>query len=263
MLIYRFRITAHDHDEFLRDIEILPNQSFLDFHYMLVETAELKNGNGATFFMTDKKKKVNHEITLRSTKRQVRRYDDDLGEIVIDTVVMPLMKDAKIKNYIEDPHQTMNYEFHGREIIAMHIELFKIAHSENLVSNPRVARKTGELRKIIELPAALQPSVSDEVLPLPKIQKSKPVPVPKLAETSKLDAIEEDFDEIKAIHEELAEILEEEAPEKFEVESQIASGDDEEESGFGTDEQMEHIEDFGDMDQIDERYSSYRESSDD
>ena len=109
----------------------------------------------------------------------------------------------------------------------------------------------------------MQPSVSDEVLPLPKIQKSKPVPVPKLAETSKLDAIEEDFDEIKAIHEELAEILEEEAPEKFEVESQIASGDDEEESGFGTDEQMEHIEDFGDMDQIDERYSSYRESSDD
>ena len=134
MLIYRFRITASDHDDFLREVEIQPNQSFLDFHRLLVESADLKNGDGATFFMTDKKNKVRHEITLKTTKRKVRRYDDDLGEVVIESVSLPLMKDARIKNYIEDPHQTMDYEFHGREVINMHVELFKIMQSENLVS---------------------------------------------------------------------------------------------------------------------------------
>jgi hypothetical protein len=212
--------------------------------------------------MTDKKNKVRHEITLKITKRQVRRYDDDLGEVVIESVILPLMKDARIKNYIEDPHQTMDYEFHDREVISMHIELFKIMQSENLVSYPRVARKTGEIRKITELP--LQPVIETEVIPaLEKTQKLKPGPMPKSADTAKLDAIVEDIDEIKAINEELTDLIEEEAPEKFEVESQVAIADDGEESEYGADEHMEHIEDFGDLDQIDERYSNYREGSDD
>ena len=263
MLIYRFRITANDHDDYLREIEIQPNQTFLDFHHLLVETAELKNGSGATFYTTDKKNKITHEITQKTTRKQVRRYDDDLGEVVMETLIMPLMKNSKIKNYIEDPHQTLNYEFHGKDMVHMHLELFKILQSEAMVSYPRVTRKAGEIRKIAEVPPSFPIPDATDIPPLVKPPKAKPIPVPKPAENSKLNAIVEDLDEIKAIDEELAEILEEEAPEKFEVESQIASTDDGEASGFGQDEQMEHIEDFGDVDQIDERYSNYREGSDD
>ncbi|MCX6286131.1 MAG: hypothetical protein NTY96_03375 [Bacteroidetes bacterium] len=263
MLIYRFRVTANDHDDFLREIEIQPNQTFLDFHHLLVETAELRNSIGAIFFMTDKKNKVRHEITHKTTKKQVRRFDDDLGEVVIETVTMPLMKNSKLKNYIEDPHQTMNYEFHGKETFTMHIELFKILQSENMISYPRLARKTGELRKIAELPSVHHIPDADDIPPLVKPLKVKPGPLPKPVETSKLDAIEEDLDEIKTIDAELADILEEEAPQKFEVESQVATTEDGEESGYGEDEKIEHIEEFGDLDQIDERYSNYREGSDD
>jgi len=263
MLIYRFRVTANDHDDFLREVEIQPNQDFLEFHHLLVETAELKNLSAATFFMTDKKNKVNHEITLKTTKRQVRKYDDDIGEVVLETVVMPLMKDAKIKNYIEDPHQTMNYEFHGREIITMHIELFKIVQSDHLTSYPRVVRKKGELRKIAELPVPLMLPETEDIPALAKPLKIKQTAQVKLPDTSKLDAIVEDLDEIKAIEEELSDLIEEEAPEKFVVESQVATADDGEDAEYGDDEKMEHLEDFGDLDQIDERYSSYREGPDD
>jgi len=262
MLIYRFRVIATDHDDFLREIEIQPNQTFLDFHHLLVETAELKNTNAAIFFMTDKKNKVRHEITLKSTKKQIRRYDDDLGEVVLETVTLPMIKDAKIKNYIEDSHQTMNYEFHGKDIVKMHIELFKIVQSENLISYPRVARKTGELRRIPEIPPPPVPD-EDEIPRIVKPPKAKPGPLPKSAEASKLDDIEENLDEIKTIEAELSDILEEEAPEKFEVESQVATSSDNEETEYGGEEQMEHLEDFGDIDQIDERYSNYREGSDD
>lgn len=262
MLIYRFRVTANDHDDFLREIEILPNQTFLDFHHLIVETAELKNSIGATFFMTDKKNRVNHEITLKTTKKQIRRYDDDLDEVVIEKLPLPLMKDARIKNYVEDPHQTMNYEFQGKETVTMHIELFKIMQSEQQISYPRVARKTGELRKPVEI-TPLAVLVPGEIPPPVKAQKPKPVSLPKPEEAFNPDAIEEDMDEIQSIEEELAGILEEEAPLKFEVESQVATTDNGEESEYGEDGQMEHIEDLGDMDQIEERYSNYHEGSED
>ncbi len=263
MLIYRFRVTANDHDDFLREVEILPNQTFLDFHHLLVETAEMKHISGASFYTTDKKNKVRHQITLKNTKKQVRRFDDDMGEVVIENITLPLMKDARIKNYIDDPHQTMNYEFLGKEVIIMHIELFKILQSESMVSYPRVSRKSGELRKIVEITALHITPEAGESPTVVKPSKAKPVIIVKPSEIPKLDTIEEDIEEIKAIEEEIADILEEEAPETFEIESQVATTEDGDDAGFSEDEHMEHIEDFGDIDQIDERYSNYREGSDD
>ena len=101
-------------------------------------------------------------------------------------------------------------------------------------------------------------------LPISEIKplKIKPVAAAKLPDTSKLDVIVEDMDEIKAIEEELSELIEEEAPQVL-VESQVSTGDDGEDPEYGDDEKMEHIEDFADPDQLDERYSNYREGPDD
>lgn len=264
MLIYRFRITAADHDEFLREVEIQPNQTFLDFHHLLAETAEVKNLSGAVFSTLDKKNKIKQEITLKTTKKQVRRFDDDLGEVVLETITLPLMKDAKIKNYIEDPHQAFHYELSGKDVILMHIELFKIVQSEGIVSYPRIVRKVGELKKTAEIPVLPPVVENDEVPAVPRLPKIKPVtPKPSVTGTAKLDHIEEDIEEIKAIDDELAELLEEDAPVKFEAESQVSTTEDGEEQEYGAGEEMEHLEDFSDMDRIDERYSGYRESSDD
>ena len=263
MLIYRFRVNASDSEEFMREIDIQPNQNFLEFHHILIETAELKGASGASFSMTDKKNRINHEITLKSTKKQVRRFDDDLGEVVLETKTLPLMKDTKIKNFIEDPHQRIIYQFHGKESLTFQIDLYKIIQSENYVSYPRVAKKQGEIRKMTEI--LPQPAVTEIELPqaAPKVQKPRPVIQVKPETVSKLDAIEENIEEISLIDKELSEILEEEAPVTIEVESQVSTSDDLEEQAYGEDEQMEHIDEFGDIDQIDQRYSNYREDSDD
>jgi len=145
----------------------------------------------------------------------------------------------------------------------MHIELFKILQSESMVSYPRVSRKSGELRKIVEITALHITPEAGESPTVVKPSKAKPVIIVKPSEIPKLDTIEEDIEEIKAIEEEIADILEEEAPETFEIESQVATTEDGDDAGFSEDEHMEHIEDFGDIDQIDERYSNYREGSDD
>jgi len=261
MLIYRFRVTANEFEEFVREIDIQPNQHFHEFHHILVETTELKGTTGASFTMTDKKHRINHEITLKSTKKQIRRFDDDLGEVVLETKTLPLMKETKIKNFIEDPHQRMIYQFHGKESYTFQIDLYKIIQSENYVSYPRVSKKQGEIRKMVEI-LPLPPVQETEISPVIKPQRSKPAIQPKPDNISRLDAIEENIEEISIIDKELSEILEEEAPVQLEIESQITT-EDVGESDYGEDQQMEHIDEFGDIDQIDQRYSNYREESDD
>ena len=57
MIIYRFRITSEEHENFLREIDIQPKQTFFDFHLAIVEAAELLHCERASFFPTDKKYK--------------------------------------------------------------------------------------------------------------------------------------------------------------------------------------------------------------
>ena len=98
MLIYRFKITCEEHDGFLREIEIQPNQTFLDFHHIIIDSSELLHCERASFFMTDKKYKKDKEISLKSEKRQVRKYDDDLDQVVTESLTLPLMKNSKNKS---------------------------------------------------------------------------------------------------------------------------------------------------------------------
>ena len=72
MLIYRFRITCEEHDGFLREIEIQPGQTFLDFHHILLDSAELLHCERASFFNMDKKYKKDKEISLKAEKRHHR-----------------------------------------------------------------------------------------------------------------------------------------------------------------------------------------------
>jgi len=141
MLIYRFRVNASDSEDFMREIDIQPNQSFLEFHHILVETAELKGTTGASFFMTDKKNRINHEITLKSTKKQIRRFDDDLGEVVLETKTLPLMKDTRIKNLIEDPHQRLVYQVHGKEPLTFPRQQTYSFCSARILSSPLFVTK--------------------------------------------------------------------------------------------------------------------------
>ena len=98
MLIYRFRITCEEHSGFLREIEIQPNQTFLDFHHVMLDSAELLHCDRASFFMTDKMYKKDKEISLKAEKRQIRKYDEDLDRVVTESLSLPVMKTEKLKN---------------------------------------------------------------------------------------------------------------------------------------------------------------------
>lgn len=254
MLVYRFRLISEDHDYLIRDFEILPGQTFLDFHAVILESTELTFCKKASFFITDKKYKKDREISLKSEKRQIRKYDEDLDEMVNLTVVPPLMKKSRLKDYIEDPHQKMIYEFQGNEFYSFHIELFKIVQSDGSWSYPRCIKKTGELPKKPELPKPQEP----EPVPAPRNILPK-IQLPKQPEGPKPEKSVDDEIDLTGIDDQLSEILEEEAPviAATEINTEEDEIFDDEEEG------MEHIEDYDDIDNLERKYSGYGRDTDD
>ncbi|MCX6266860.1 MAG: hypothetical protein NTW16_05810 [Bacteroidetes bacterium] len=262
MLIYRFRITCEEHDGFLREIEIQPNQTFLDFHHMLLDSSELLHCERASFFMTDKKYKKDKEISLKAEKRQVRKYDEDMDQVITESVSLPLMKTEKLKNYIEDPHQKMIYEFFGRDIFSFHLELFKIFPSDEISSFPRCVKRVAELPKKAEQPA---PVAEIPVAPRMVIPK---VPLPKLENLVKFEDIVEDELELAAIESELGELMEEasEEPVFDGSEGDETVSDDflfEGQAESAEDEKFEHMEDYEDIESLDKRLSGFDHDTDD
>jgi hypothetical protein len=262
MLIYRFRITCEEHDGFLREIEIQPNQTFLDFHHIIIDSSELLHCDQASFFMTDKKYKKDKEISLKAGKRQIRKYDEDLDQVVTESVTLPLLKTEKLKNYIEDPHQRMIYEFIGRDVFSFHIELFKIFPAEGGISFPRCIKRIAELPKKAEQPTPLPTPPAAPRVVVPKVA------LPKIEELLKFDDIVEDDHELEAIESELGNIIEEstDEPSFGNSEPEDSSNNDflyGEHEEADEDENLEHLEDYEDIESLDKRLSGFDRDSDD
>lgn len=264
MLIYRFRLTSQEHEEYTMEIEIQPGQTFRDFHECITESSELIPPDKAFFFPTDAKNKKGTEISLKSYKKQEKRYDPELDEMVIETLTPKLMKDAKIKNYIEDPHQRMIYEYHGKMTHTFLIELFRIVQSDGLGIYPKCVRRTGELPKQAEKPVLPEPVAREVEKPdLPKIV------LPPLEGISKFDDIVEDEEELAKIEEGLGDLLDDGAALDIgiEGEAETVAGDEQELSIFGQEEgeeePLEHLEDYDDIENLEIKYSRYDSGQDD
>ncbi|MEI6898711.1 MAG: hypothetical protein WCL00_02440 [Bacteroidota bacterium] len=259
MLLYRFRITSQDHEDFVREIEIQPTQTFLDFNEIIISCSDLEPCQNAIFFVTDKKYKPHQQISYKQQKRQVKKYDQELDEIITETAVLNLMKDSQLKKFIEDPHQKMIYEFTGKEFHVFNIELFKIFKTEEYYLLPRCTKKTGDLPKKVEIPVPEREplDVAMEKLVIPTIPSILSTPFEGIHEDeSELAEIESHLDEFLDTDEH-EEHVEESPSSKVVVEDLYGSLDEEEEENG-----IESLEDFDDIENLEMRNRSYDHDSD-
>jgi len=280
MLIYRFKITSEEHEEFIREITIQPGQKFIDFYQIILESAELIPAQQASFFLTDKKYRKDREISLHRLEKKIRRYDAEMDEMVTVTVVPKLMKDAKLKDYIEDPHQRMILEYHGREFFSFLIELLKIMHSDDEGLYPKCVKWVGELPKKAEIFIAdlHEDDHRDQQDLLKKISRN-------IDPLAKLDGIEENEEELAQIEDNLSDILfdepdkglapplpppgpklrkkpvvdDEEPEDIFSDEEEMEDEDDKEDFSDG----MDHLEDYDNIENIEMKYSKFSDEMDD
>ena len=259
MIIYRFRLTSEDHEDFLREIEIQPTQSFLDFHNAILKCANLDNCVNALFYTTDNKFKKKLEFSFKYQKKQIRKYDDDIDQVVTETYVPHLMEESMIKKYIDDPHQRLMYEFSGKDDYVLFIELFKIIKTDDCVALPRCVNGKGDLPK-----KAVMPVVDDveKTEPVAPIQVPPPTFFP--GEKSMFNEMLEDDSELSEIENQLDDILEEGSiivPGKKTSSSDLNNDDPFLEEEENSDE-MESIDEYDDIEDLNIKHDFDAESDD-
>jgi hypothetical protein len=142
MLIYKFRITLEENDNFLREIEIKPGHTFEDFHNAILDCSALNLGEMASFFICDIKWKKHQEITLVKAEDEDSRYRGDKPPVKV-------MSETTLSNCIDNPNEQLIYIYDFQKVHTFYIELFKIYNSEEKGTFPRCVKRVSDVPKTL------------------------------------------------------------------------------------------------------------------
>jgi len=147
MQVYRFRILFDEQEDFLRDIEIKPGQTFKDFHDIILQSVDIESNELASFFVCDPGWNKQREITLidMGLKTPDTDFDEDERKPVTIPIPVMIMEDVKIREVIEDPHQRILFEYNFLNPITFFIELTKIVEGDPKKVYPVCVKKEGTM----------------------------------------------------------------------------------------------------------------------
>ena len=142
MHIYKFRLLSDINDEFIRDIEVQAAQTFLDFHNMISQCVNLNGNELASFHICDQKWNKYKEITLI----------DMLNGKEVDEVTQPveetfIMKNSFIRDFIEEPHQRLLYEYDFLNMNTFFIELISVHKQKDDGPYPKCTLSKGDMNQ--------------------------------------------------------------------------------------------------------------------
>jgi len=160
MHVYKFKVILEDVDDFIREIEIMPNQTFEDFHFAILKSVGIEPTELASFFICDSVWKKKKEITL--TKMHEDSIADEDDEDEKKAQIIPLMSECVLLDYIDDPHKRMMYIYDYLNYWTFFIELSKILPAEKKVQYPRCVKSMGEMPKKTNVPTAFIPNEFSE-----------------------------------------------------------------------------------------------------
>jgi hypothetical protein len=150
MYTYKFRLIFDEIEDFVRDYEILADQTFKDFHDIIVESISGLEGNElASFYICDRKWEKKTEITLiemDSDKNKDYMEEDNIPKVI--------MSESVLSDFIDDPHQRLIYEYDFLNIKTFYIELLKTSEVTKAASKkkyPLCSNAFGEMPKSIHL----------------------------------------------------------------------------------------------------------------
>jgi hypothetical protein len=99
-MIYRFKVWFEDLEDIVRWIDIKPSHNFLDFHNIIQEAIGFDKKEFSSFYISDDKWRKHMEISLEDMKMS-EENDTEIPSV--------LMKDSRLRDFINDPHQRFVY----------------------------------------------------------------------------------------------------------------------------------------------------------
>jgi hypothetical protein len=142
MHVYKFRLLSDINDDFVRDIEIQANQTFLDFHNAISQCVKLIGQELASFHICDQKWNKFLEITLIDMLGM--EDPEEENKVVEETYIM---KDAIIRDFINEPHQRLLYEYDFLNLSTFFIELLSVHKQKDEGQFPRCTLKKGDMEQ--------------------------------------------------------------------------------------------------------------------
>ncbi len=144
MAVYRFRIVFDDHEDVVREIDILGKQSYEEFHRAIQESIGFDGLKDASFFMSDDYWRKGQELALNPPA-----HDDDDDDYPASKKKMEIrhMSKSKIADYIDDPHQKMVYVYDPAVKWTLMIELSKIVPDDPKANYPKNTKSEGTAPK--------------------------------------------------------------------------------------------------------------------
>lgn len=130
MAIYRFRVTFEDYDDVYREIDLFPKHTFLDLHQAIHKSLGYDPEMPSSFYASDDQWRKGQEITYLPNERRKQ-------EKVI------LMENAKLSQFIDDPHQKFYYTYDFNRPYDFHVQLIRILKEEEGKEYPSVFKSVG------------------------------------------------------------------------------------------------------------------------
>ncbi|KAA6346294.1 hypothetical protein EZS27_006172 [termite gut metagenome] len=132
-MIYRFAIISDEIDNFIREIQIDPEDTFYSFHKAILSSVKYTDDRMTSFFICNDIWEKEQEITLEEM--------DTHSEM--DNWVM---KDTKLNELVEDEKQKLLYVFDYMTERCFFIELMEIITGKS-IKTPKCTHSGGEIPK--------------------------------------------------------------------------------------------------------------------
>lgn len=130
MAIYRFKVSFENHDDIIREVDMLAKHTFLDLHQLIQQDLGYDSEVSSSFYFSNDQWRKGKEIAYLPS-------DDKVTDKVI------LMDGAQLNKHINDPHQKFYYTYNFARPIDFHVQLIKILKEEEGKTYPLVSKSIG------------------------------------------------------------------------------------------------------------------------
>jgi len=178
MYYYKFKVFYDEVEDFVRDVDVLANTNFEDFHLFLYQCLGLQGNEFAAFSICDQKWNKQKEITLMDTSEEDEdfenpEYEEEDSFSTKSRLPKFVMKDAILKDFITDPHQHILYEYDFMDPKTFYIEFQKVAQTEKPDEFPRCTFQKGVMPVRLTAKDLPQPEVDEASLLLDELEEEE------------------------------------------------------------------------------------------
>ena len=129
-MVLKFRLISNEQDDFIRDIEILDDQTFFHLHDSIQDNLHFDKSQIASFFICNQKWEKEQEITLFELS------EEDAAKVLV-------MDNTRIGDFMQATHDKMLYVFDVFSERLFFIELVEMMEQDSSKSYPRCSFEQG------------------------------------------------------------------------------------------------------------------------